>query len=94
MPGPHSGDHHMRKPEGLRQPSGAPVGRPIRRPAPGPLQNPRFQFGGEDRGGLTPVPAVEPRQPLGGKALTPAGDIRIAAVEAPTDLGPAGSLSE
>lgn len=94
MPSPDPGDHHMREPKHLRQPSRTPVGRPILRPAAGPVENPGFHLRSEHRGGLSTVPAVETGQALGRKASTPAGNVRIATAELSANLGPAGPFGE
>jgi hypothetical protein len=60
----------------------ASVGFSTHRRAPGRLQNPCFQFRGQHRGDLPPMPAVTSGDALLGKSSAPAGHKTAAAVDA------------
>lgn len=94
MPGPDPSHHHMGDPQRLRQSPRTPVRRPVLRSPAGPVQNLGVQLGSEHRRGLSSMPTVEARQSLGCKALTPAGNVTIAAAELPANLRPTGALGQ
>ena len=89
MLAPHARHHHVRHPEVLAQLACAPVSRAVRRLAlDGPVQDARFQPWRERAGRLTRVAREKPSQLLLYKALAPAIDKRVIAVELAADRGP------
>src|SRR4029079_6764347 len=94
MLSPYSSHHHVMRTQLLSQLPGAPMRGSIARCLPSAFQNARLQFRRE-RAQLTAfVPAVQPRQALGLKALTPARHETVVAIELIANLSPTRTFGQ